>query len=75
MKSYVRFEVDRELPKTKVYAIISRSSDDGLGWIKWYPPWRQYCFEPHSDTVWAKNCLIEINNFIEELMNERRRTT
>lgn len=75
MKSYVTFEVDHELPKTAVYAVCSRSSGDGLGWIKWYAPWRQYCFFPHSETIWAKNCLIEVNEFIEGLMNERRRTT
>ena len=74
MKSYVRFEVVHELPKTNVYAVVSRSSTDGLGFIKWYAPWRQYCFFPHSETVWAKNCLNEVNIFIEELMNERRAT-
>ena len=59
-------------PKTKVYHIFSESSDELIAVIKWYAPWRQYCFYPKEDTVWSRGCLIDINSFLKELMDERK---
>jgi len=70
---YIKFKLEEEKPKTKVYAVASKSTGDGLGRIKWYGPWRQYCFFPFGDTTWSKGCLNEINDFISTLMDERRK--
>lgn len=59
-------------PKTKVYHIFSESSDTIIGEIKWYANWRQYCFYPYQKTVWSRGCLIDINSFLKELMDERK---
>lgn len=46
MKKYVDFEIIEHKPKTNVYEVRAKSDDFVLGKIKWYAPWRQYCFFP-----------------------------
>lgn len=59
--------------KTEVYDVLSRSSGAVLGHIKWYGPWRQYCFFPSPQTIFNPDCLNHINGFIGEQMAERKR--
>jgi len=59
--------------KTEVHDVLSKSSGAILGHIKWYGPWRQYCFWPCPQTIFNPDCLNHINGFIAELMAERKR--
>ena len=43
-----------------------------LGRISWYPQWRQYIFSPCENTVWNKDCLKDIQDFLQKLMDERK---
>ena len=56
--------------KTKVYAVHSKHHGDLLGIIKWYAPWRQYCFFPEPETVWSNSCLREIIDFVGKLIED-----
>lgn len=69
MKSYIEYRLTGTKPKTNVYTIFSKSLGDRLGEIKWYAPWRQYCFFPDEGTVWSKGCLNEVNVFIKQFMD------
>jgi len=71
-KKYIRFELLKELPKTKHYTVLNIKSDDILGWIKWYGPWRQYCFFPLHNTIFNNGCMLDIIDFIKKLMEERK---
>jgi len=53
-------------PKTMVLALISRHNDT-LGFIKWYGPWRQYCFFPSIETLFSKGCLADVETVLEEV--------
>lgn len=55
--------------KTDIYAVINKNSKFVLGYIKWFPSWRQYCFFPEGDTVFSAGCIQDILNFIEEVKN------
>ena len=81
---YIHFLKVRELPKTSVWScrnnqsgIIvgerqSRASE--LGIVRWYGPWRQYCyFATNGLAVYSKSCLKDICSFLAELAEERRR--
>ena len=59
-------------PKTGIWLLYSKSSTYGLGFIKWYAPWRQYCFFPIEDTIWSKGCLEEVNQYITQLMGAHK---
>ena len=43
-----------------------------LGYVCWHCAWRQYCFFPCADTVFSTGCLNDINDFISQLMAQRR---
>jgi len=71
MSKYLKF---KEVPfkgKTKKFEVISKSCGAYLGLISWYPPWRQYTFNPDVQTVWNKDCLKTVHDFIQQLMDER----
>lgn len=57
---------------TKVYDVISIRSSAILGHIRWYAPWRQYCFMPSPGCVFNVGCMRDIIAFIGELMEERK---
>ena len=44
-----------------------------LGRIKWFGRWRQYGFFPEAETIWNRDCLIQVHEEVESLMAERRK--
>ena len=70
---YIHFdEVDAGDRKTKVWECINNSWDDVLGEIKWYAPWRQYCYFPMDETIFNVRCLKDIADFIQKAMDDRQ---
>ena len=70
---YLEFWLVKELPKTNVYFVVNRSKDTHLGEIRWFPTWRQYTFMPEPETIWNKDCLRQVVEFLEEIERERRK--
>jgi len=64
---FLEFRTIDVKPKTFVYGVFSKTQSTRLGIIKWYAPWRQYCFFPQENTLYSKGCLEDIANFIGEL--------
>jgi hypothetical protein len=77
MNSETKYMVFKELPsyarKTKIIQVISKSSGISLGEIKWYGPWRQYCFYPGIYTIFNNGCMTDIIKKIDELMQARKK--
>lgn len=72
---YIHFEeADSTEKVTSVWDCLNNTSVFTLGMIKWYPGWRQYCFMPIGKTVFNKGCLEDINDFITQLMDERKKS-
>jgi len=69
---YLLFEEHPTKNKTKFITVVNKNSEDIIGEIKWYAPWRQYCFFPEFDTVWNTKCLDDVNDLIKKLMKDRR---
>ena len=72
MSKYMEFDKVGDTGKTEIWNIISKSSEFILGQIKWYGPWRQYCFFPSPNSVFNNGCMDDIKKFISELMSARR---
>ncbi len=72
---YITFDLVGSTGKTDVINILSISSQFILGQIRWYGPWRQYCFMPSGNSVFNRTCMSEIIAKINELMDERRRVS
>ncbi len=58
--------------KTFTFQILNKKSGFVLGYVKWYGPWRQYCFFPCPESVFNHWCLKEIVLFMNQLMADRR---
>ncbi len=65
---HVYFERDDEdsTGKTSVWDCWNRS-EERLGMVRWYAPWRQYCFYTNGDIILAKSCLLDIAEFCHDL--------
>jgi hypothetical protein len=61
---YIHFDEVGNTGKTKIWAVMSNSSGDRLGTIKWHGPWRCYVFVPEWNTIWNIGCLETVNGFI-----------
>jgi hypothetical protein len=53
--------------KTPIYDIREKNTCGRLGWLKWYPAWRGFCFFPTVNTVFDAGCLQQIREWIAEL--------
>ena len=62
------------LPKkiTQVWE-IKNLTGTFLGLIKWYSPWRCYCFFPVDGTAFNSTCIKDILDFINKLMEARKK--
>jgi len=72
---YLCFEELKAKTKTKQFTVRNKLSDFILGYVKWYAPWRRYCFftRPYqSEIVFDASCLADIQDFINGLMSERK---
>jgi hypothetical protein len=66
---YLRFEELEAKTKTKQF-MVENTSGSILGHVKWYTPWRKYCFFTHGPLVFDAGCLADIQDFINRLMSE-----
>lgn len=48
------------------------NTDDILGYIRWYAPWRKYSFLPCRETVFEQDCLRSIADFCEAETKKQR---
>jgi len=63
---HLKFEKMGESGKTSTWQMTNHD-EIPLGEIRWHPPWSQYCLFPLSDTLFAKSCLLDIGDFIQDL--------
>ena len=69
---YMEFDKVGDTGKTEIWNVISKSSEFILGKIKWYGPWRQYCFYPSPFSVFNNGCMSDIQAFIKGLHDNRK---
>jgi len=67
---YIYFIWLKNKPKTSVWHCRNQGSNDLLGEVKWYGPWRQYCFFPEMATVFNNTCLDDVNHFMSQLKRQ-----
>jgi hypothetical protein len=67
-KSFLMFTELEPMPlssKTKRWTVHSKMDTSWLGTVKWYSPWRKYCFfQNDQDCVFDPGCLREIADFM-----------
>jgi hypothetical protein len=77
-KSWISFEerMVEDRKRTREWLVKPTYSEErrGLGEIRWYAPWRRYCFYPYVGTVFEEKCLRNIAEFCEQQTQEQRST-
>lgn len=63
---YLNAEMLPDVPgrKTHRWDILTKDGDR-LGMIEWYPPWRQYTFNPFRLTTYSAGCLNDLARFLD----------
>lgn len=70
---FINFELIETKTKTGMWKCLNNRGDSLLGFIKWYPSWRQYCyFTMEQEAVYSKGCLEDIIDFINQLNAKRK---
>lgn len=76
MKEYEYITIEEtgssESGKTKQYICRNKKSGADLGLIKWYGPWRQYCFYSDVSIVFSSGCMEDIQGFMEDINFEHK---
>lgn len=63
---YIHFVKTKDKPKTSEWECRNNRSDEVLGWVEWYGPWRQYCFCPDGGMVFNVGCMENIIDFVKK---------
>lgn len=64
--------------KTRTWLCYNIHKCCKLGSVKWYGPWRQYCYFATSEVVYSAGCLADIQDFLTRIKavrtkNDQRR--
>jgi hypothetical protein len=75
---YLRFfKLDQDPHKVTADWHVNQFGDTNipavsLGVVKWYAPWRKYCFYPHPHTIFEEVCLRDIAQFVQDRTAEHK---
>lgn len=69
---YMVFRLYEHKPKTTVWHVLNKASNNLLAVIEWYSPWRQYVFFPIEGTLFNNGCLEEIVRFLGCLNEDQK---
>ena len=61
---FLKFVMVEQKPKTKVYEVYNTRYGALLGVVKWYGPWRRYCFWPQANCIFSAGCMEDVAQFI-----------
>jgi hypothetical protein len=66
---YMRADIQPSEPRkrTRDYLVSEKKTGGQLGVIRWYGPWRGYCFFPSWDVVFDGGCLTQIVDWLVTL--------
>lgn len=73
MGKWINFIEQPAKGTTKIFKVIAKEGEIDLGTIKWFSKWRCYSFYPEPGTVFEKDCLSDITNFVKDLMENRKK--
>ena len=65
MAKWIQFVEFPAAGKTRNWTVTANEGGAVLGIVKWYIPWRKYCFFPERNCVFEQDCLRDIAEFCE----------
>jgi hypothetical protein len=67
------FRLSKRKARTSLWRVNSKRDRALLGYVGWDTPWRQYCFSPVLNYVFASSCQREIADFCDRMTARQRR--
>ena len=67
--TFTRLSLEAER-KTSRWSVWNHHYGEKLGEIRWYAPWKQYCFFG-GDLIFSRGCLEDIAQMLANLAQER----
>ncbi len=58
------------VPGKKLVHVFNKHDMGFLGSIKWFKPWKQYCFFPEPECIFHNECLQKIAEVLTRLNTE-----
>jgi hypothetical protein len=71
---FIELEELHTKKKTKTYKVVNKDNGSFLGFVRWFGSFRQYSFFPSEGCVFEKTCLRDIADFMQKLMDERKKS-
>ena len=62
---WIKFKLIGHKPKTDIWSVVAKEGEFVLGHVKWHSPWKKYTFFPLDQTLFEKDCLRDIAQFLE----------
>lgn len=72
MSEFLRFESQSSESGLTQIVEVYNSHLTRLGQIRWFSPWRRYCFYPYPNSIYDAKCMGELISKIDELMSKRQ---
>lgn len=70
--THIQFVQTSHTGRTGRYNVLAKDGGTLLGEVKWYGPWRCYCFFAGQGTLFEKTCLRDIAQFCDEQTREQK---
>ena len=65
---FINFDAVGEMNTCPLYACRNNKSGDAIGYVEWYPAWRQWVFNPEgTNIILSVSCMADIADFIGQL--------
>lgn len=78
MKKYkyitIRQENNEVFNSKPVYRIFNNKSNNQLGVLSYYKPWKEYVFSSIEECVFNNSCLRDVLDFIENQIKQIKQT-
>lgn len=62
---FIRQNNDEQFEGHPVYRIQSKKTQEHIGIISWYKPWKKYVFSSMPECVFDTSCLKDVLDFME----------
>jgi len=53
--------------RTTRYRVMAKRPHHIIGWVRWYGPWKEWCFLPLEGTIWSADCLRDVLELLNTL--------
>lgn len=66
MAKFIRFE-ESALDGKPAWKVVNKRAGDIIGVISWYAPWKTHICQFDPNSIWSRDCLVDVAEFMGTL--------